>query len=116
MMGSPLDERYRQRIEGPPRHVVIARRIAIGRFEITDQFSAFVTETGMTVGDTCRVIVEFDGSTAVFGRPEASFRHPGFETTRSHPVVCISWHKAEAYAAWLGRRTGKPYRLPTEAE
>jgi formylglycine-generating enzyme required for sulfatase activity/DNA-binding winged helix-turn-helix (wHTH) protein len=117
MMGSPLDERYRQRIEGSPRHVVIARRIAIGRFEITvDQFSAFVTETGMTVGNTCRVIVEFDSSTAVFGRPEASFRHPGFDTTGSHPVVCISWHEAEAYAAWLGRRTGKPYRLPTEAE
>jgi formylglycine-generating enzyme required for sulfatase activity len=28
----------------------------------------------------------------------------------------VSWHEAQAYAAWLGRRTGKPYRLPTEAE
>jgi formylglycine-generating enzyme required for sulfatase activity len=117
MMGSPPDERYRQRVEGLPRHVVIARRIAIGRFEVTvDQFSAFVTETGMTVGNTCRVIVEFDGSTAVFGRPEASFRDPGFDTTGSHPAVCISWHEAQAYAAWLSRRTGKQYRLPTEAE
>jgi len=31
-------------------------------------------------------------------------------------VVCVSWHEARAYAAWLARRTGKPYRLPTEAE
>jgi DNA-binding winged helix-turn-helix (wHTH) protein len=96
MMGSPLDERYRQRVEGSPRHVVIARRIAIGRFEITvDQFSAFVTETGMTVGNTCRLIVEFDGSTAVFGRPEASFRHPGFDTTGSHPVVGLNGFAVE---------------------
>jgi formylglycine-generating enzyme required for sulfatase activity len=117
MMGSPLDERNRKQVEGVPRHVVIARRIAIGRFEITvDQFSAFVTETGMTVGNTCKVIVEFDGSSAVFGRPEASFRHPGFDTTGSHPVVCVSWHEAQAYTAWLRRRTGKQYRLPTEAE
>jgi hypothetical protein len=31
-------------------------------------------------------------------------------------VVCISWHEAQAYTAWLRRRTGKQYRLPTEAE
>jgi formylglycine-generating enzyme required for sulfatase activity len=117
MMGSPADERNRQRVEGPPRRVVIARRIAIGRFEVTvDQFSAFLAETGMTPSNTCKVIVEFDGDSAVFGQPEASFRHPGFDTTGSYPVVCVSWHEARAYVAWLRRRTGKPYRLPTEAE
>jgi formylglycine-generating enzyme required for sulfatase activity len=31
-------------------------------------------------------------------------------------VVCISWHDANAYAAWLAEVTGRPYRLPTEAE
>jgi formylglycine-generating enzyme required for sulfatase activity len=32
------------------------------------------------------------------------------------PVVGISWYEAAAYAAWLGKKTGKAYRLPTEAE
>jgi formylglycine-generating enzyme required for sulfatase activity len=33
-----------------------------------------------------------------------------------HPVVNVSWHDAMAYCAWLARVTGKPYRLPSEAE
>ncbi len=32
------------------------------------------------------------------------------------PVVAVSWHEAAIYCQWLGRSTGKPYRLPTEAE
>jgi formylglycine-generating enzyme required for sulfatase activity len=117
MMGSPESEFGRREPEGPPRRVAIARRFAIGRFEITmDQFSAFVADSGMAVGNQCRKIVEFSGSTAGWGAPEASFRAPGFEVTGKHPVVCISWHDAQAYVAWLSRRTGKAYRLPSEAE
>ena len=33
-----------------------------------------------------------------------------------HPVVDISWFDATAYAEWLSQKTGKAYRLPTEAE
>ena len=33
-----------------------------------------------------------------------------------HPVVNVTWHDAMAYVQWLAERTGKPYRLPTEAE
>ncbi len=32
------------------------------------------------------------------------------------PVVEVSWEEAMAYAEWLSQFTGKPYRLPTEAE
>jgi DNA-binding winged helix-turn-helix (wHTH) protein len=54
MMGSPESEFERRETERPPRRVVIARRFAIGRFEITmDQFSAFVADAGMAVGDKC---------------------------------------------------------------
>ena len=34
----------------------------------------------------------------------------------SHPAVCISWEDAKAYVAWLSRKTGKGYRLLSEAE
>jgi formylglycine-generating enzyme required for sulfatase activity len=33
-----------------------------------------------------------------------------------HPVVHVSWYDAMAYCRWLSRVTGKPYRLPSEAE
>jgi formylglycine-generating enzyme required for sulfatase activity len=35
---------------------------------------------------------------------------------RDHPVVGLSWDEARTYCDWLRKRTGRPYRLPTEAE
>ena len=35
MMGSPEDERGREQTEGPQRRVVIAKRFALGKFEVT---------------------------------------------------------------------------------
>jgi len=34
----------------------------------------------------------------------------------NRPVTNISWHDAKGYAAWLSARTGKSYRLPSEAQ
>jgi formylglycine-generating enzyme required for sulfatase activity len=119
LMGSPANERGRESAEGKPRRVVIKKPIAIGKFEVTiDQFSAFVAETGQTAGDLCSPVIGQNDHNGqfVWGPPGASFRQPGFAVTGTHPAVCISWHDAQAYVAWLGRRTGKPYRLPTEAE
>jgi formylglycine-generating enzyme required for sulfatase activity len=33
-----------------------------------------------------------------------------------HPVVYVFWHDAVAYCDWLAEVTGRPYRLPSEAE
>jgi formylglycine-generating enzyme required for sulfatase activity len=33
-----------------------------------------------------------------------------------HPVINVSWSDAKEYVAWLGQKTGKSYRLPSEAE
>ncbi|HEX6122355.1 MAG TPA: SUMF1/EgtB/PvdO family nonheme iron enzyme, partial [Ktedonobacterales bacterium] len=41
---------------------------------------------------------------------------PDQATKLGHPVVYITWHDAVAYAAWLAKLTGQPWRLPTEAE
>jgi formylglycine-generating enzyme required for sulfatase activity len=32
------------------------------------------------------------------------------------PAIQVSWHDADAYAAWLSRKTGEQYRLPTDEE
>ena len=32
------------------------------------------------------------------------------------PAVQVNWHDANAYAAWLSRKTGDHYRLPTDEE
>lgn len=39
----------------------------------------------------------------------------GFGTT-GYPVISVSYRGAENFAAWLAAKTGKKYRLPTEAE
>jgi formylglycine-generating enzyme required for sulfatase activity len=49
-------------------------------------------------------------------RSDRSWRNPGFPGNESYPAVCLDWNDAKAYAAWLARKTGKTYRLLTEAE
>lgn len=119
MMGSPADDPVRSRVEGLPRRVDIPKPFAIGRFEVTiGQYETFVTETGLDVGNTCRIINKYDGANSTVGLtdPITSFRRPSYEATSDHPVGCISLHQAQAFVGWLRRRTGKPYRLPNEAE
>jgi len=45
-----------------------------------------------------------------------SWKSPGFRQDASHPVVCVTWHDASAFCAWLSEKEGRNYRLPTEAE
>jgi iron(II)-dependent oxidoreductase len=40
----------------------------------------------------------------------------GTPDTDDYPVIGVNWDAATAYCAWLSARTGKRYRLPTEAE
>jgi formylglycine-generating enzyme required for sulfatase activity len=112
-MGSPNNEKARDDSEGPQHKVTIARSFALGKFEVTvDQFAAFVTETGHDTGSTCDIWL--DGKWAE--RSGYSWRSPGFSQSGSHPAACLSWDDAKAYLAWLSRKTGQAYRLPTEAE
>ena len=102
-----------RKFESPQHSVKILKAFAIGRFEVTrSQFEAFVRATGHDVGDSCELWS--DGKwTDVKGK---SFGDPGFDQTGDHPAVCISWEDAQAYVRWLGVKTGKTYRLPSEAE
>lgn len=112
-MGSRRGEKGRYRDEGPVRDVKIADRIAVGVYEVNRaEFARFVGQAQYTTGGACEVA--FLGRRTTVG--EEGWRSPGLSQRRSHPVVCVDWHDARAYAQWLSGRTGKTYRLPSEAE
>ena len=46
----------------------------------------------------------------------ASIRRRTMPHEQERPVVKVSWRDASAYAAWLSRKTGRTYRLPTDEE
>jgi formylglycine-generating enzyme required for sulfatase activity len=41
---------------------------------------------------------------------------PDIALAADRPAVMVSWRDADAYAAWLSRKTGESYRLPTDEE
>ena len=50
------------------------------------------------------------------GGPELKQPGRGVLQTDEHPVVNINWEPAKEFCEWLSARTGKPWRLPTNAE
>ena len=89
---------------------------AVGKFEVTrGQFARFMRETGRKMSDSCS-IWELSRDFGWQRRGTRNWRKPGFAQTDAHPVVCAGWGDATAYAKWLAVKTGKPYRLLSEAE
>jgi formylglycine-generating enzyme required for sulfatase activity len=114
-MGSPFSEKERLAEEGPQRTVTIGKPFAVGKFHITvDQFAAFVAETGYDAGSKCNTF--FEAGTGNWVEKQVSWRNPGFTQGGSHPAVCVNWNDAKNYVAWLAQKTGKTYRLLTEAQ
>ncbi len=103
------------RPEGPVRDVVIRTAFAAGVTEVSqEQFAAFVVATRREIPGGCRV---WDGTEWLYPA-DADWTNPGYGRVpfAEEPVACVSWQDARDYAAWLATRTGKPYRLLTEAE
>ncbi len=117
VMGTPESEAGRDADEGPQRSVTITRAFAVAKFEVTrGQFAVFVKEAGYQSQDGNCWYNPLLGSKWVNDDPQKSWRNPGFKQTNEEPVVCVSWKDAKAYVAWLAQKTGKGYRLLTEAE
>ena len=92
-MGSPSVEAGRHADERQ-RRVTIAQPFAVGVYEVT--------------------FAEWDACAAAGGcrhRPGDG----GWGRGRQ-PVIDVSWDDAQEYVAWLSSKTGRDYRLPTEAE
>jgi hypothetical protein len=85
-----------------PQHVVLIRYpFAISTNDVTvNEFRDFVTATGreMQGCDT------YDGKWQ--HRSDASWKNPGFTQSAHHPVTCVSWNDAAAYAQWLSTKSG----------
>jgi formylglycine-generating enzyme required for sulfatase activity/Tfp pilus assembly protein PilF len=111
-MGSPASEAKPEEGESPQHAVKIAQAFAVGRFEITAaQFEEFVKASKYKFGERCNLWTGTE-----WKELPGSFRETGFVQTPQHPAACINWSDAQAYIAWLGQRSGRPYRLLTEAE
>ena len=93
-MGSPPSETGHRSWEGPQREVTLAP-FAVGLKEVTlAQWDACVA------GGGCGNYTPTDKG---WGRG-------------ARPAIMVSWNDAQAYVKWLSGKTGKTYRLPTEAE
>ena len=80
--------------EGPPHAVTFARQFAVGQFHVTfEEWDACFADGGCN---------DYKPSDQGWGRGR-------------RPVI-NSWDDAKAYVAWLSNKTGKMYRLLTEAE
>jgi formylglycine-generating enzyme required for sulfatase activity len=113
LMGSPDKEKGHQADESPQHEVTIPASFAVMKAEVTrGQFAQFVQEQKYQTTGGCYSWVKDKFEL----NAKADWRNPGFEQTDLHPAVCISWNDAAAYAKWLSGKTGKTYRLLSEAE
>lgn len=117
--GRPLTREQRWYAAERPRARVQTAAYAITATPITNrQYAAFVTATGH------RPPAVDQATWTAYGLIHPYERTRRFAWTKGrpaagradHPVVLVSQSDAQAYAAWLSRRSGQRWRLPTELE
>jgi len=121
LMGSPESERERGDSEGPQHRVTLEHGFAIGQHEVTvAEFRAFIQwtrhRTRADLDGNSRVYDERSGRIAEKENVNWSRDFEGKKAGDNDPVLHVDWYDAQAYVVWLTERTGKSYRLPTEAE
>ena len=105
-MGTPPDEMGRQDDEGPQHPVTFAKPFAISRFQVTaGEWDAYLKASGTRIAD---------GDDRPGRRCTAS--KPSYKQGPRQPAVCMSYHDVQGYVAWLSNKTGKHYRMVSEAE
>ncbi len=111
VMGSPANEAGREPDEGP-QHEVTLDEFWMSSAEITwDQFEVFLYRNKDEIPhpDPGTIELDVDGVSSAT-MPYVNFNKPGY------PVVDITQYAASVFCEWLTARTGRYYRLPTEAE
>jgi formylglycine-generating enzyme required for sulfatase activity len=101
-----------------PAHLVTVSDFSIGKTEITnEQFCAFLNERG-NQEEGGATWINLEGRSSIEKcRIQSDGKHFSVEKGyEKHPVIYVSWYGSNAYCSWLSQKTGKKYRLPTEAE
>ncbi|MEM9887847.1 MAG: SUMF1/EgtB/PvdO family nonheme iron enzyme, partial [Bacteroidota bacterium] len=101
-----------------PAHQVRLNDFSIGKYEVTnEQFAAFLNEKGnQEEGGSTWVNLEGKFDDVVCGVEEVNGQFKAKAGMEKHPMIYVSWYGAKAYCEWLSEKTGRNYRLPTEAE
>lgn len=96
-----------------PRHAVtIAAPLAMSVNEVTvGEYREFADATHRNAGG-CEVYAHDRWQWSF----SANWSNPGFTQSPMHPVTCVSFADATAYAQWLSARSGHVYRLPSASE
>jgi formylglycine-generating enzyme len=117
-MGSPAEEPFRKKDEGPVRDVQVSP-FFMAEIEVSwDEYLTFYAQTAGegrstdTEGSrkTGKKTDAISGATPPYGQPDQGWG------MGKRPAISFSFHAAETYCKWLSQVTGKTYRLPTEAE
>jgi formylglycine-generating enzyme required for sulfatase activity len=119
VMGATLGEEEREKLpdslrnRSQPTHLVNVSSFMAGRYEVTvGQYRAFALATNRSSAGGC---YGWNGKKNENDLAK-DWRNPGFPQSDYHPVTCVSWEDSIAYVQWLRQKTGKDYRLLTEAE
>lgn len=121
MMGSADNERGHDANESPQHEVQVAKGFAMGRSSVTiGQFRDFVRASGYVPQSQSlqggSIYDEMSGGLRDDSSATWQDDYAGKPGQDRLPVVNVSWNDAKAYADWLSQRTGKKYRLSSEAE
>jgi formylglycine-generating enzyme required for sulfatase activity len=124
-MGSPAGERSRNADERQHRVCIDSFWMSYAEVSVAD-FKTFLGASGYRsaksevkgCADPRTVSVdEWAASGDINERPfnqRSGYRLS--EQPSDHPVVCVTWRDAMAYAKWLSESTGHKYQLPTESQ
>jgi formylglycine-generating enzyme required for sulfatase activity len=118
-MGSPETEAGRGQDEGPV-HPVAIQPFWMGKCEVTwDEYDVYWKQEPHGDKDIQRATEKKGNQKELdaVSRPTDPYSDETFGHGREkHPVLGITHHAAMDYCRWLSQKTGKIYRLPTEAE
>lgn len=115
-MGSPAREPGRANDEGP-QHEVIMRPFWMQALEVTwDEYDLFAFSQDLKK-DRAIITPDNKGAADAVTYPTPPYADESFGYGKGkQPAISMTHHAAMEFCRWLSAKTGKTYRLPTEAE